>query len=63
MGKGFSSTNFVHLINGLESDSKEQQAGPDPDHSALSAFASPAPTSAHFPCWRMQQIWECRRER
>src|SRR5262249_20901917 len=31
MGKGFSSTNFVHWINGVESDSKGQQAGPDPD--------------------------------
>jgi hypothetical protein len=31
MGKGFSSTNFVHWINGVESDSKGQQAGPDPE--------------------------------
>lgn len=36
MGRGFSSTNFVHWINGVESDSVEsdskgQQAGPDPD--------------------------------
>src|SRR5215510_7057972 len=29
--RGFSSTNFVHWINGVESDSKGQQAGPDPD--------------------------------
>src|SRR5262249_9697630 len=34
MGKGFSSTNFVHWINGVESDSTGQQAGPDPDAKA-----------------------------
>jgi hypothetical protein len=31
MDKAFSSTNFVHWINGVESDFKGQQAGPDPD--------------------------------
>jgi hypothetical protein len=30
MGQGFSSTNLVHWINVVESDSKGQQAGPDP---------------------------------
>jgi hypothetical protein len=30
MGKEFRSTNFVHWINGVESDSKGQQAEPDP---------------------------------